>query len=380
MGVRLDEGERFDLWLVSHRPGGWDCLTLPRFARRPPVWLKCCRIHGLVAESANCIFCKVVGIMLTKRLTRLTRAALLLPALIALPACGDEPKSYSANTMAASAPAIPAVDLTQPLDVIARVGDQTITFSQLNTMLNSSAMVGLSVPALGTPERYQVIITLLDKAISANLLYLDAKKQAADTRPPYTTDMAKFEDAILASLYKSKVLIGDIPVSEEEIQAYFKSYISPDTEFTDDVSAAIEAKLREQKLKERQASLRERLRAGVKVTVNEALLSPDHDSERSGDEVVATIDDRPVRWSDIETQMRGADYRASLAVFYIDGAQERMNRLQDYIDNRLLTEKARAAGLEQDPEFARRTAEYRKTHLINVHRGALLQELEALGR
>ena len=32
-------------------------------------------------------------------------------------------------------------------DVIARVGNETITFSQLNTMLNSSAMVGLSIPA-----------------------------------------------------------------------------------------------------------------------------------------------------------------------------------------------------------------------------------------
>ena len=49
-------------------------------------------------------------------------------------------------------------------------------------MLNSSAMVGLSIPALGTPRRNQVIYTLLDKVISANLLYLDAKKNGADGR------------------------------------------------------------------------------------------------------------------------------------------------------------------------------------------------------
>jgi parvulin-like peptidyl-prolyl isomerase len=311
--------------------------------------------------------------MLNTRLHRLTRTALLLPALIALPACSDEPQSHTANTMIATAPGIPAADNGQAPDVVARVGDELITFSQLNTTLNSSAMVGLSVPALGTPERYKVIVTLLDKAISANLLYLDAKKQGVDTREPYATDMARFEDAVLASLYKSKVLIGDIPVSDEEVQTYFKTHISPDTEFTDDVGFAIEAKLREQKLNDRKASLRDRLRAGATVTVNEALLSPGHDSERSADEIVATIDGAPIRWSDIETQMRGADYRASLAEFYIDDATERMTRLQEYIDNRLMTDKARAAGMQQDPKFARDTAEYRKTHLINVHRSALLK-------
>jgi len=51
-----------------------------------------------------------------------------------------------------------------------------------------------------------------------------------------------------------------------------------------------------------------------------------------------------------------------------------MDRLQDYIDNVLLVSKARAAGLDQTPEFARRTAEYRKTHLINVHRDGLIHD------
>ena len=68
-------------------------------------------------------------------------------------------------------------------DIVARVGDQPITFNQLSTMLNSSAIVGLSIPALGTPERDQVRLTLLDKVISANLLYLDAVKQGLDKDP-----------------------------------------------------------------------------------------------------------------------------------------------------------------------------------------------------
>ena len=57
------------------------------------------------------------------------------------------------------APSMPqAVTAPQAEDMVALVGDQVITFSELNTMLNSSAVVGLSVPALGTPKRSQVII------------------------------------------------------------------------------------------------------------------------------------------------------------------------------------------------------------------------------
>ena len=55
-------------------------------------------------------------------------------------------------------------------DVIARVGDQKITFHDLNTLLNSSAVVGLSIPALGTPERDTVRIAVLDNFISPTCL------------------------------------------------------------------------------------------------------------------------------------------------------------------------------------------------------------------
>jgi len=313
----------------------------------------------------------MVELMQNTRSIRLTRAVLLLPALIAHPACSDEPQSRVANSMIATAAVESATAGNLAQDIIARVGDQAIAFGELNTMLNSSAMVGLSVPALGTPERYQVILTLLDKTISANLLYLDAKQQGVDRRMPYTVDMARFEDAILVSMYKSRELIGDIPVSDEEIQSFFKKHISPDTEFSDDVKLAIEAKIRQQKLKAREAGLREQLRAGVKITVDEGRVSPEHDSKRSDDEVVATIDGAQIRWSDIKTQMRGADTHASHAEFYVDRATERMKRLQKAIDYRVMVEKARAAGYTRDPEFARRTAEYRKTRLINVHREAL---------
>jgi len=293
--------------------------------------------------------------------------ATIVISLSLLGACSD-------NTNATEAPSKQAVTAQQSEDAIARVGDQVITFNELNTMLNSSAMVGLSIPALGTPKRNQTIITLLDKVISANLLYLDALGKGIDRKPPYTTDMTKFEEAVLATMYKSNVLIGEIPVSEKEVQDFYASSISPETELNDDVKLAIEATLRNQKLKVLKATQRERLRDGVEITIDSSVADPGNDSERSATDIIVTAGDQKISWGDLETVIRGADYRASLAEFFVDAEEERMNRLQDYIDNALMVSKARAAGLEQTPEYAKRTAEYRKTHLINVHRDGLIHD------
>ena len=262
--------------------------------------------------------------------------------------------------------------MTEAEGVIARVGDEVITFSELSTMLNSSAMVGLSIPSLGTPQRSKVMITLLDKVISANLLYLDAKKKGVDRQTTYTADMKKFEDAVLVTMYKSNVMIGDIPVSEEEVIAFYNSNISPESELNDDSKLAIEAMIRKQRFTELRNSLSERLRAGTDIKIYEDMLSTNADIGRSASDVVASIADKDITWGDVQVQMRGADYRASLAEFYVDNDEERLLRLQEYVDNVLMADKAIAAGMEKEPEFIKRTAEYRKTRLINIHRNGLV--------
>lgn len=291
----------------------------------------------------------------------------LLPVLfipLLLVGCGNEESSGKASSQ----------QMTQAEGVIAKVDDEVITFNQINTMLNSSAMVGLSIPALGTPKRSQVMITLLDKVISANLLYLDAKEKGADRLTRYVSDMKKFEDAVLVTMYKSNVLIGDIQVTEDEVAAFYKSSISAETELTDDVKTAIEAKIRKHRFTELKNSMRERLRVDADVKINEDVLSTSSDVERTDADIVATMGDKRITWGDIKVQMRGADYRATLAEFYVDNDEERLLRLQEYIDNTLMAEKAIAAGMDKDPEFIQRTAEYRKTHLINVHRNNLVNK------
>jgi parvulin-like peptidyl-prolyl isomerase len=347
--------------------------------------------------------------MVKKLLTTLASAILIAGGLLTLTAC-EKSAAGSANATASAGTSEPAAQqsggaietsaqqgegavepaakqsdgatepavkqgngVIEPADIIARVGDQPITFSELNTALNSSAMVGLSIPALGTPQRSKVILTLLDKMISADLIYLDAKEKGTDKEKEYLTDMKKFEEAILIDMYRSRVLIGKIPVTEDAVNDFYKKNISPTNELNDDLKLAIEAKIRSGKYDKLKDSLRDRLRADTKISINETVLSTSYDSERKPTDVLATIGDQGITWSDVATEMRGADFRASLAEFYVDDNKERLKRLNNYIDNRLMVEKARAAGMDKDPEFVQRTAEFRKTRLINIHREQLVK-------
>ena len=108
--------------------------------------------------------------------------------------------------------------------MIARVGDQSITWGEVNTMLNSSAIVGVSIPAVGTSERDKALIVLLDRFISANLTYLDALKQGLDKDPVYQEGRGRFENAMLAGLYRRHVMVGKIPVSGQEIRDYYQKH------------------------------------------------------------------------------------------------------------------------------------------------------------
>jgi len=259
-------------------------------------------------------------------------------------------------------------DQLQAPDVIATVGDQAITFSEINTMMNSSAIVGLSMPALGTPERDTVRITLLDKMISANLLYLDALKKGVDKDPVYQQDIETFSDAILTSLYRKKILVGTIDVSDEEIQAFYKESIAPGTEFTDEVRTGIEASIRNRKLKDINSTLRDRLREGVAVSINEKELNPEEDEVRADGAVVATYAGTAITWGYAKGAL-GTPINAG-------SMENRVKVLDQIIDSRLMIDKARKAGLESDPVYLARMNEYRKTSLINYYRHQLIMQME----
>jgi peptidyl-prolyl cis-trans isomerase C len=232
------------------------------------------------------------------------------------------------------------------------------------------------VPALGTPERNRVRITLLDKLVSANLLYLDALKQGMDKDPVYVADMGRFTDGVLGGLYRQKYLVGDIEVSDAEVQEFFDKSVVPGTRMTDDVRLGIEAAIRKQRFKGRTATMQVRLREGVEVVIDEKNLKPAGDAERDDAVVVASIDDEAVRWGAVKELLSGQSKRAAQAEFHLDEDKERATALNGYIDARIMAKKGRAAGLEQDPVYQRRVKEYSKNHLTNLHRERLVKSME----
>jgi parvulin-like peptidyl-prolyl isomerase len=262
-----------------------------------------------------------------------------------------------------------------PGDLIARVGDQTITFGEINTALNSSAVVGVSIPALGTPERDTVRIMLLDRFVSANLLYLDARKQGLDRDPAYRREVERFDNAILAGLYRQHRLLGEISVSEEEVQAYSEKTMVPGTELTPDIRAGIESKLRREKVKQKLANVRPQIRDGVSVVVHAEDLALAGDDARADSLSLAEIDGEPVIWGVVKDKIIAAGKGAVMSDPLASEEDARRRALETEIDVRIMARKARAAGLDQDPLYAARTREFHKTRLINLHRDRLLEQM-----
>ena len=280
------------------------------------------------------------------------------------------------GTMARAAEAQDTSEPAALTDVIATVGDQTITFTELNTALNSSAIVGVSVPALGTPERDIARITLLDKFVSANLMYLDALKQGFDKEPRYQKAISRFSNAVLAGLYRQRNQAGDIPVSEEEVQAYFKKNSASDAELTEEVRLQIESKLRKQKMRERIAQAEKTLRDDVKVVVHPENLTTKDDESRPDEAPLAEVGAETITWGQVGDRIIAAGKGATMADPLAFEDQARRDALEREIDLRIMVQKARAAGLEQDPLYQRRLSEYSKTLLTNLYRDQLIEKME----
>ena len=276
--------------------------------------------------------------------------------------------AFSTLLMSSARAESPQVPQGQPADSVARVGNQTITYSQLNTQLNSSAVVGVSLPVLGSPERRTVMLTVLDKVISANLLYLDAIAQGLDQDPAYREDLETFTDAVLGELYRRQNLVGEIEVTPEEVDAFIAENFAADSEKTEQLRASVEATIRNQRYAERTAHNRERLREGIAVQIHAENLAPEGDADRGDDTVVAELGDERITWG--ETKRRLTTLNNSRDV------QKRVASLDRLLDQRLAARKGREAGLDQDPTYQRRMAEFRKTRLLNRHRENLARSME----
>jgi hypothetical protein len=301
--------------------------------------------------------------------------------MLMLGACSDEPASSAAGTQ--QMPQSDTVASGQAAktgagerdDVIARVGDEIITFGEINVMLNSAAVVGLSIPALGTPERDNVRIVLLDKFVDANLIYLDALRKGVNQDPRYQRDLQRFTTGMQAELYVDNML-GDVSVSDEEIEAFFKESVVPGTELTPEARLQIESSLRKEKVEARRLEQRGQLREGIDVTIYQKNFEPAGEEGRADDVTVAEAGGEQITWG----ETRGILVASGIAATHRDPlamvVDARLRALQREIDTRLMAQKARAAGLGQNRVYQNRVNEYKKTRLINIHRSSLAREME----
>ena len=302
---------------------------------------------------------------------------LLLSFVLLSTACSDGNQQEMSSEVSTGKPAQPtqSASAEELGDVIARVEDQAITFSQVNIMLNSSAVVGLSIPALGTPERDKVRILLLDRVVSANLIYLDALKQGVDKDPVYQQDLKRFSGSLLAGSYRRQHMVGDISVSDEEVRNFYETNVMPGTELTDELRAQIESSLRNHKLQRRLEDARKTLREGIEVIVYEENISSTGDAERSDGAVVARVDGADITWGEVKQQLIAADKGVMMVDILAMDDDARLPALQREIDLHIMTRKAREEGLDQDPVYQARFEEFSKTRLINTHRAALTEKM-----
>ena len=131
---------------------------------------------------------------------------------------------------------------------------------------------------------------------------------------------------------------------------------------------ALKSTLRKQRLSEKGDQLRAVLREGVTVEINDVELDPLKDAERADTAVLATIDGKPVTWGEVKERL-GAKVSST-------SGDQRRAAVNALVDERIMVNKARANGLDQDPAYLARVQEYRKTRLINLHRTALVKSME----
>lgn len=261
-----------------------------------------------------------------------------------------------------------AAALAPPNDVIARVGDQTITFSQIEMMINSTDIIGMGAPPPGNPARNQVRLIVLDKVISANLLYLDALKKGMESNPVYQRDVNRYSRAILASLYREKHGLGDIKVTDDEVRNYYKKNIVKGTPFTPEVRMGIEATIRKERFKARKTAFQKELRRGSEIVVESTKLNPDGDAARASGEVVARVDHETITWGQLRSEM--TDPKKSSSV------EARTEALNAMIDEHITVNRAKAARLDQNPVFLSQIGEFKKVHLVSLYKIKLFGEME----
>jgi len=176
---------------------------------------------------------------------------------------------------------------------------------------------------------------------------------------------------MLGSLYRRN-MDRDITVTDEEVRNFYKRNIAKGTPFTADVHKAIEARIREERFKARQADMQKRLRADVKIVIDATKLDPKGDASRPDSDVVARVGQETIAWGELKSHLTDPEHSGSEAA--------RRAFLDELIDQRVAVIKAKAAHLDRDPVYLNQVREFKKVHLIIAYKAKLLPQLEPTDR
>jgi parvulin-like peptidyl-prolyl isomerase len=91
---------------------------------------------------------------------------------------------------------------------------------------------------------------------------------------------------------------------------------------------------------------------------------------------MAKIGEEVISWGDVKTTLIAAGKGAVAMDPLVMESDARLPALQTEIDQRIMAQKAREAGLDKDTLYRTRFNEFQKTRLVNLHRANLAREME----
>lgn len=215
-----------------------------------------------------------------------------------------------------------------PRPVAARVADEPIYLAELTEGASSLALVGHEDigDRPGTRER------VLERLVTARILYLDGCDRQLDQSERYRDDLGAMSDAILAA---------------RQLEALRQHECA--------AAGGPPCTIAPADLRTREVS---RLRAAVKVTIDAASLDPGRDAGRDPRTPVARIGQEEISWRRLLSEVRTAGTTAA----------ERLAQAERVVATHLLAQAGRAAGLERDPGFQEMVQGWRRGELVKLVR------------
>ncbi|HBB40542.1 MAG: hypothetical protein COW73_07780 [Nitrospirae bacterium CG18_big_fil_WC_8_21_14_2_50_70_55] len=236
-----------------------------------------------------------------------------------------------------------------PTAVAAEVANETIRLGEILSAAGSLPIIG----AENTPNAPSTRGQMLERLITARLLYLDGRDRKLDQTPLYDQDLHAFADPTLAASYLQR-LQQDHPLTDEAFRAAVEKGGATDP--------AAQLRLRGKLLADHEQQLRAdaatRLRAGAKIAIHKENLEPANDVPRDPLAPVATVDRATIRWRRLLPLLPTTPKTVS----------DRTQAVERLIDQHLLANAARQQGLDRDETFTKALAGFHRQELVNLVR------------